>query len=111
VVDPFVDDLLERVERLGALRARKMFGGTGIYCDGVFFALVADGVLYFKVDEGNLADFERAGMARFRPFPERSDASMGYYEVPLDVLEQPARLLAWARKALAAAHRRDDSRS
>jgi DNA transformation protein len=107
VADPFVDDLLERMEQLGALTARKMFGGSGIYCDGVFFALVADGVLYFKVDEGNLADFERAGMARFRPFPDRGDASMGYYEVPLEVQERPAKLVEWAHKALAAAQRRD----
>jgi DNA transformation protein and related proteins len=110
VPDPFVDDLLERMEPLGALRARKMFGGSGLYCDGVFFALVADGVLYFKVDEGNLADFERAGMARFQPFPERSGASMGYYEVPLEVQERPERLVEWARKALEAAQRRDVSK-
>jgi DNA transformation protein and related proteins len=110
VPDPFVDDLLERMERLGALRARKMFGGSGIYCDGVFFALVADSVLYFKVDAENLADFERAGMARFRPFPDRGGASMGYYEVPLEVQERPAKLVEWARKALAAAQRRDVSK-
>jgi DNA transformation protein len=110
VPDPFVEDLLERMERLGALRARSMFGGSGLYCDGVFFALVADGVLYFKVDADNLADFERAGMARFRPFPERGSASMGYYEVPLEVQERPERLVEWARKALAAAQRRDVSK-
>jgi DNA transformation protein len=110
VGDPFVDDLLERMEPLGALRARRMFGGWGFYCGGVFFGLVADGVLYFKVDEHNRAEYERAGMERFRPFEDRGGASMGYYEVPLEVQERGARLLEWARKSLDAAGRRDASK-
>jgi len=111
VGDPYVDELLERMEPLGALRARRMFGGWGIYCGGVFFALVADGVLYFKVDEHNLAHYERAGMARFTPFEGRGGSSLGYYEVPLEVLERPAPLVEWARKALDAARRRDTAKS
>lgn len=108
--DPYVDDLLERMEALGALRARKMFGGAGIYCDDVFFALVAGGVLYFKVGEESQAEYERAGMARFRPFEGRGGASLGYYEVPLEVQERSARLIAWARKALSAARERDEAK-
>jgi DNA transformation protein len=111
VGDPFVDDLLDRLEPLGKLRARKMFGGTGLYCDGIFFGLVAGDVLYFKVDAENLAPYEEAGMARFRPFEDRGGSSLGYYEVPLEVQERPARLVEWARAALAAARRRDATKT
>jgi len=50
--DPFVEEILERMAPLGALRARRMFGGVGLYCDDVFFGLVATaGSTYVQVEE------------------------------------------------------------
>ena len=49
----FVDFLLEGLQPLGAVSARRMFGGYGIYCEGVMFGLVADDALYLKVDATN----------------------------------------------------------
>jgi DNA transformation protein len=103
---PFVEELLERLAPLGALRARRMFGGVGLYCDEVFFGLVADGVLYFRVDEESVGAFEAAGMEPFRPFEDKPPMK-AYWEVPLEVQERPQRLAEWAREALAAARRRD----
>ena len=104
--DPFVEELLERLEPLGALRARRKFGGLGLYCDEVFLGLVADGVLYFRVDEESVGAFEVAGMEPFRPFEDKPPMK-AYWEVPLEVLERPQRLVEWARGALAAGQRRD----
>lgn len=56
------DYVLEQLAGLGPIRARKMFGGVGIYLHGLFFALIADEVLYFKVDDSNRPDYEAAGM-------------------------------------------------
>jgi DNA transformation protein len=81
-----------------------MFGGVGLYCDGLFFGIIARDVLYLKVDESNRTDFERAGSRPFKPYPDRS-GTMQYYEVPLDVLESAVDLTAWARKSVSVAAR------
>lgn len=92
----FVEDQLERV---GNIISKKMFGGAGIYCEGVFFALIADDILYFKVDESNKQDYEAEGMGQFKPYGNDS-YSMNYYEVPVEVLEDEEMLRLWAEKAL-----------
>lgn len=75
-----------------------MFGGVGLYAQGLFFALIAEDRLYFKVNDATRPDFEQRGMEPFRPFGE--DSAMGYYEVPVDVLEDVTQLEAWIKKAI-----------
>lgn len=86
-----------------------MFGGVGIYAGSFFFALIADDVVYFKVDDANRADFEARGMGPFRPYGETGEV-MQYYEVPPDLLEEPEQLRAWAEKAVAVARRKKAKR-
>jgi len=104
VSDAYQSYVLEQLESLGRVTATRMFGGVGLYHDGAFFALIAHDTLYFKVDDHNRADYERADMKPFQPYVNRS-IRMGYYEVPADVLEDPDQLAIWATKALAAATR------
>ena len=59
----FVSYVVESLQPLGPVGARRMFGGHGIYLDGVMFALIADDQLYLKVDGGNRAAYEAAGLA------------------------------------------------
>jgi DNA transformation protein len=94
----------DQLAGLGGVVMRRMFGGVGIYFQDVFFALIADDVLYFKVDDANRADHESAGMGPFQPWPDKP-TTMSYYEVPAEVLERGETLRAWADKALAAAGR------
>ena len=96
--------MLEQLRYTGPVTARSMFGGAGLYCDGLFFALIDDDTLYFKVDDTNRADFEAAGMGPFRPYGD--ERAMQYYQVPVEVLEDPDRLRTWAEKALAVARRK-----
>jgi len=96
---------LEQLEQVAPVTARAMFGGVGLYSDGLFFALIDDDTLYFKVDDTNRGDFEAEGMGPFKPFGDDS-YSMHYYEVPADLLEDPERLREWMEKALAAARRK-----
>lgn len=98
------DWVLEQLRAFGQVTARSMFGGVGLYHDGIFFALVDDDTLYLKVDDTNRPDFEAQGMGPFRPYGD--DRAMGYYEVPADVLEDPDLLRVWAEKAAAVARRK-----
>jgi len=84
------------------IRARPMFGGVGIYCGELFFALIADDTVYFKVDASTRADFEARGMEPFRPFGD-DGGTMKYYQLPEDLLEDPDALRPWAEKAVAIA--------
>lgn len=95
----YLDYVLDQLQCVGEVVAKKMFGGAGIYLDGIFFALIANNVLYFKVDSSNKLDYETAGMEPFRPRGKKSYA-MQYYEVPVSVLEDKEKLKVWANKAL-----------
>jgi len=106
VSEEYLTYVLEQLDGVGPVETKRMFGGAGIYSQRVMFALIADDVLYLKVDDGNRADFEEVGMGPFRPFPDKASV-MPYFEVPADVLEDRDCLAAWAQKALAVAlHKR-----
>jgi DNA transformation protein len=98
VSESYRDFVLEQLGRVTPVTGKSMFGGVGLYANGLFFALIAEDRLYFKVDDTTRTDFERLGMEPFRPFGE--DSAMGYYEVPVDVVEDPAQLAPWMRQAL-----------
>ena len=101
ISESYKDYIVDQLGRLGFVTVKKMFGGAGIYFDGLIFGLLADDVLYFKVDDSNRSDYERAGMEPFQPFEDKPMV-MQYYEVPVDILENREQLADWARKALSA---------
>ena len=102
----FTDYLVEQLAPLGEVTARSMFGGWGIYCEGRMFALVAEDMLYFKVDDINRAEFEREGLLPFRYAKTGKEvAVMSYYQPPAAALDDRDLLCAWARKGIEAAAR------
>jgi DNA transformation protein len=82
-----------------------MFGGVGLYSDQFFFGLIAEDTLYLRVDDGNRDDFTARGAAAFRPYADRPQLSISYYEAPPEVLEDARQLCAWARRSVAVAQR------
>lgn len=94
--------VLEQLGRVLPVTSRSMFGGVGIYADGLFFAVMDDDALYLKVDDSNRGDFEAAGMRPFQPFGPDSKP-MGYSQLPEELLEDPDRLRPWIDGALAVA--------
>lgn len=94
----FKDYILDQLRDFGSVTVKKMFGGAGIYHEGVIFGLIADDVLYFKVDDHNRGDYEQFGMGPFQPFANKPMV-MSYYEVPPQVLENTSQLREWAYKA------------
>jgi DNA transformation protein and related proteins len=98
----FRDFVIEQLSRVAPVTGRGMFGGVGIYCDSLFFALISEDVLYFKVDDGTRARYEAAGMRSFRPYGEGT-RGMDYFEVPAELLENPVELRPWMFDAIGAA--------
>jgi DNA transformation protein len=97
--------VLEQLAVAGAVTARSMFGGVGLYCQGLFFALIDDDTVYLKVDDTTRPDFERIGSEPFRPFGDDSHV-MQYYALPAELLEDRTELRGWVERALGAARRK-----
>ncbi len=107
MAQPAVVSLLrEFLEPIGAVRARAMFGGHGIYLDGVMMALVAYDELWFKVDDATWPEFAAVGSEKFRPWPEKDIAEgrkpmeMSYARAPAFVYDEAEEMIRWARLAL-----------
>lgn len=99
VTPEYREYVLEQLGRVAPVTHRSMFGGVGIYSDGLFFALMDDDTLYLKVDDSNRGDFEAAGTGPFSPFGDPSMV-MRYYELPAELLESPDALRPWVFKAI-----------
>lgn len=100
---PFVLHCVELFAPLGAVRVRRLFGGWGLYLDGVFIALVAFERLYLKCDAQSRAAFEAAGCEPFVYGSAGRTVTLGYWTAPADALDSPALMAPWARLALQAA--------
>lgn len=103
VTKDYLQYVLEQLGGVPRVTSRRMFGGIGLYSDGVFFGLIDNDTLFFKVDDSNRGDYTSRGMPAFRPFPDKPDLSMSYFTVPADALEDRDELATWARKSIAVA--------
>ena len=104
--DEFARFVAELFASLGSISTRRMFGGHGIYCDGLMFALIADEVLYLKADEVSQPHYQAAHCTPF-VYPMRGKpVAMSYWRIPDEALESPALAAPWGRRALESALRR-----
>ena len=104
--DPFASYCAELLSGLGAVRAKRMFGGHGIYVDDLFIAIVVGETLYLKADEETLARFEAEGCAPFTYTAKGNRrVSMGYRAAPAEAMDSPALMRPWGRLAMDAALR------
>ena len=101
----FVDYVMELLGPFGTVGARRMFGGHGVYLDGLMFAIVSEDTLYLKADEMNRIEFEQAGCEIFGYAREGRRATLGFFRAPEAAMESPELMLPWARTAYAAALR------
>lgn len=101
----FVAYLHELLHDFGSIQSRRMFGGHGIYHQGLMFALVADDSLYFKTDDENRDAFLAVGAQAFSYQSQGEQRSIAYYSAPDECFDDPAEAARWARLAYAAALR------
>jgi len=96
----FVEELFAP---LGIVVVRRMFGGGGIYCDGLMFGLISDGVIYLKADARTRGAFEAEGAYPFIYQGRKKPIAMSYWRLPERLFDDPEEALAWGREALRAA--------
>ena len=101
----FLDHLKDALRGLGPVAVRRMFGGAGIYADGVMFALVADDTLYLKADETTKQAFEAEGLAPFGYQGGGRTITLPYWRAPERLFDDPDEMTDWARAALDVARR------
>jgi DNA transformation protein len=105
-MDDFTALCVELLSPLGPVRTRAMFGGQGIYIDGLFAALIADGELFLKTDDTSRERFVAAGCTPFSyTIKDGERMVMSYFRPPEEAMESPALMLPWARLAFEAALR------
>jgi DNA transformation protein and related proteins len=104
--DEFAEFLREQLAPLGLVTMRRMFGKTGVFCDGLMLGIVSDNTLYLRVDDGNRLAFKEA--EAFPPLNYQKQGStidLSFWRAPERLFDDPEELLAWARAAMAAAGR------
>jgi DNA transformation protein len=102
----FLEQAKELFAPFGEIRIRRMFGGAGVYCDDLFFALIDDDVVYLKADEATRGEFEGRGLSAFSYETKNGVVTgMSYYAAPDDLFDDETALRRWARLALDAARR------
>ena len=102
----FVEHVVESLRAFGPVEARSMFGGWGLYHEGLFFALVADDVLYLKADDENCAEFDARGLDHWVYEPRKGERIVTKYrQAPEEGFENATVMAKWARSAYGAALR------
>ena len=104
--DGFAEFLQEQLAPLGGIALRRMFGKSGVFCDGVMLGMVTENTLYFRVDDENRAIFKEAESAPPLNYRKRGTTiDLAFWRVPERLFDEPEELIEWAQAALAAAHR------
>lgn len=102
----FAAFLSERLAPLGRISIRRMFGKSGVFCDGAMLGVLTGNMLYLRVDDQNRDSFKEA--AAFPPLNYRKGdrlIDLAFWRAPDRLFDEPEELLVWAKLALAAARR------
>lgn len=101
----FVTHTVDMLQALGPVYSRRMFGGHGLFLDGLMFALIANHDLYFKADDDNRGHFEAEGLSPFTYQSQGKTRSLSYYQAPEEALENLEVMREWGNLGFAAALR------
>ena len=102
----FAEFLIEQLAPLGHVTLRRMFGKSGVFCEGLMLGMVRDDTLYFRVDEGNRATFEEARASPPLNYAKKgATIDLAFWRAPERLFDEPDELVVWARAAMGAARR------
>jgi DNA transformation protein and related proteins len=83
----------DALAEIDGVTARAMFGGYGLYKDGIIFGIIADDELFLKVDDTNKEEYEAFDSSPFTY--ERGNhkkTTMSYWRIPEEILENRERM-------------------
>ncbi|MFB0987702.1 MAG: TfoX/Sxy family protein [Gammaproteobacteria bacterium] len=101
----YVAHIVDLLQFIGPVESKSMFGGFGMFLEGLMFGLVAGNELYLKVDTQNLQDYEDLGLQAFSFEKNGRQFKMSYYQAPEEAMEDAELLSDWASNAYGAAMR------
>lgn len=101
----FADYIVEITQSIGPVYSKRMFGGYGIFLEGLMFGLIADKTLYLKLDKESKNDFTAIGLEAFSYNKNGKEMKMSYFQAPEEALEDLEVMNFWANKAYSAALR------
>lgn len=104
--DSFAEFLREQLAPLGRVTMRRMFGKTGVFCNGLMFGMVTNDTLYLRLDDHNRELFKEAESDPPLNYEKGGRTiDLSFWRAPERLLDEPDELVAWARAALEAARR------
>jgi len=104
--DSFGAFLREQLAPLGRITLRRMFGKSGVFCDGLMLGMVRDDTLYLRVDDHNRAAFKEAEALPPLSYEKKgATIDLAFWRAPERLFDEPDEFIAWARAALGAARR------
>jgi DNA transformation protein and related proteins len=102
----FASFLRDQLSPLGHITVRRMFGKSGVFCEGVMFGMVTENVLYLRVDNQNKAHFKEVESLPSLNYVKQGHTNdLSFWRTPDRLFDDQPEFVAWARLALAAAHR------
>jgi DNA transformation protein len=101
----FANHIVDLLESFGPVESKRMFGGYGIFRQGLMIGLVADGSFYLKADARSRSAYEDEGLTRFSYFKKNKECFLSYYQAPELFFEDSDESIRWATQAYEAALR------
>lgn len=95
----FVSYVVELMQSIGLVNAIRMFGGHGIFLDGLMFGIIVDNILYLKADKETCEEFKEKGLPPFSYMKQGKKMKLNYYQAPEEALEDPEEMNYWANRA------------
>jgi len=101
----FTNYIVDLMQSIGTVSAKRMFGGYGIFLDGLMFALISNGLLYLKADAENKEIFIKNKLDAFSYMKKGKECHLAYFQSPENAIEDPDIMNSWAKASYAAALR------
>ncbi len=107
VSNDFVQYVLDQLSGLGKVHIKRMFGGAALYQDELAFGMIANDVVYLKVDDTNRDKYLHEGSSQLKPFKNNATV-LSFYNVPPDVFEDADEFVSWAKESLEIQKKRNE---
>ena len=101
----YVAHIVDLLQFFGPVESKSLFGGFGVFLEGLMFGLIAGNELYLKVDGQNRQDYKDLGLQAFSFRKNGKQFKMSYYQTPQEAMEDAELLSVWASNAYGAAMR------